>query len=65
MRVHWRAIIFWVTRQISRIDAATGVELGQIDVYLLVEPDLGADDTWAKPGTANDPVGRCLRGRRQ
>jgi hypothetical protein len=67
MRVHRRAIIFWITRQEIGIDAATGVELREFNVYLLVESDLRADNAGAKRGTAGEVVGRGRRrlGRRQ
>jgi hypothetical protein len=52
MRVHRRAAVFWIPRQIVGIDAATGVELGVVYVDLFVVSDLRADDTRAKRRTA-------------
>jgi hypothetical protein len=62
MRVHRRAAVFRIARQVCGVDAATGVELGVIDIDLFVESDLRADDTGAKRGTADDAIGCRLGG---
>ena len=55
MRIDRRAVVFRIARQVGGIDTPACVELGVVDVDLLVEPDLRADDAWAKRGPPTMP----------